>query len=436
MFLVALLATTLTQAKAQDYTVTTGGIVTEVKFYSPDIVRVTKYQKADALSKTDPKVVVTMKPQKVNPTKREGAKEDTLLTGKVMVTCNKQTGVLGFFRPDGTVLIKERTKPTFTKRTTHTIDPYNVSQSFRLSTGEAIYGLGQVQDGTLNHRNKNYNHMVQNNMSVWIPFIHSTRGYGLYWDLYGPCDFSDDATNGATFKTEAAHAVDYYVLVGAAERGDEVQQLVRQLSGQATMVPLWTFGYFQSKERYKSATETLGVLQKYRSQKVPIDCVVQDWQYWGGNNQWNAMEFLNPEFKTTYPQMINGMHADGAHLLISIWANFGRDTKQFAHFKEKNQLMKMGNDIMSSTWPNNEGVGIYCPYQQSARKYYWQCLYEGLVNKGVDAYWVDSSEPDHYQSGEDWEKTSDFIVLNKDDEDNATLNPYSLETTHTWTESS
>ncbi|UKK55834.1 TIM-barrel domain-containing protein [Prevotella communis] len=432
MFLVALLATTLTQAKAQDYTVTTGGIVTEVKFYSPNIVRVTKYQKADALSKTDPKVVVTMKPQKVNPTKREGAKEDTLLTDKVMVTCNKQTGVLGFFRPDGTVLIKERTKPTFTKRTTHTIDPYNVSQSFRLSTGEAIYGLGQVQDGTLNHRNKNYNHMVQNNMSVWIPFIHSTRGYGLYWDLYGPCDFSDDATNGATFKTEAAHAVDYYVLVGAAERGDEVQQLVRQLSGQATMVPLWTFGYFQSKERYKSATETLGVLQKYRSQKVPIDCVVQDWQYWGGNNQWNAMEFLNPEFKTTYPQMINGMHADGAHLLISIWANFGRDTKQFAHFKEKNQLMKMGNDIMSSTWPNNEGVGIYCPYQQSARKYYWQCLYEGLVNKGVDAYWVDSSEPDHYQGGEDWEKTNDFIVLNKDDEDNATLNPHSLETSHTW----
>ena len=94
--------------------------------------------------------------------------------------------------------------------------------------------------------------------------------------------------------------------------------------------------------------------------------------------------------------------------------------------------MKMGNDIMSSTWPNNEGVGIYCPYQQSARKYYWQCLYEGLVNKGVDAYWVDSSEPDHYQSGEDWEKTSDFIVLNKDDEDNATLNPHSLETSHTW----
>ena len=107
MIFVALMATSLMPTKAQDYTIINNGIVTEVKFYSPDIVRVTKYQKADALSKTDPKVVVTMTPQEVNPTKKEGSQVDTLLTDKVMVTCNKLTGVLGFFRPDGTVLIKE-----------------------------------------------------------------------------------------------------------------------------------------------------------------------------------------------------------------------------------------------------------------------------------------------------------------------------------------
>ena len=432
IILFTLLAITQTKAPAQDYTVTAGGIVTELTFYSPDIVRVTKYQAKDALGKSDPKVVVTMTPQSVNHTIIEGERTDTILTDMIRVSCNKQTGILGFYRPDGTVLIRERAKATFTKRTSHTIDPYNVSQSFRLSAKEAIYGFGQVQDGSLNHRNRSYSHMVQNNMSVWIPFFHSTRGYGLYWDLYGPCDFTDNSTDGATFTTEAAHAVDYYVLVGTENCGDDIQRLVRQLSGQATMVPLWTFGYFQSKERYKSAIETLDVLKKYRSLRVPIDCVVQDWQYWGDNNQWNAMEFLNPEFKNDYPKMIDGIHAAGAHLLISIWANFGRDTRQFAHFKEKNQLMKQGNDIMSATWPNNEGVGIYCPYQHSARDYYWKCLYEGLVTKGVDAYWVDSSEPDHYQGGEDWEKTNDFIVLHKDDDDNATLNPLSLQTTHTW----
>ena len=434
-----LLASSLWSANAQDYTLTVGGITTEVSFYSPEIVRVMKYQASDALGKTDAKVVVTMTPQDVKPTLIEGSKADTLLTDKVMVTCSKQTGVLSFFRPDGTVLIKERTKPVFTKRSSHTIDPYNVSQSFKLTSGEAIYGFGQVQDGSLNHRNKSYGHMVQGNMSVWIPFFHSTKGYGVYWDLYGPCDFSDNATNGATFTTEAAHAVDYYVLVGSETDGDEVVRRLRELTGKATMVPLWTYGYFQSKERYQSATETLGVLQKYRSLNVPIDCVVQDWQYWGGNNQWNAMEFLSSEFKTTYRKMIDGLHNGGAHLLISIWANFGRDTKQFKHFKEQNQLMKRGDEIMSSTWPNNEGVGIYNPYQKSARTYYWQCLYDGLVTKGVDAYWVDSSEPDHYEGGEDWEKTNDFVVLEKgtnndnpNDDDNATLNPLSLQSQHTW----
>ncbi len=431
IILASLMAAALMPLKAQDYTLTVGGIVTEITFYSPEIIRVTKYQKTDALGKSDPKVVVTMTPQETAPTKLEGSRTDTLLTDRVMVTCNKSSGLLSFFRPDGTVLIKERSKPAFTKRTSHTIDPYNVAQTFQLASGEAIYGLGQVQDGNLNHRNKSYSHMVQNNMSVWIPFFHSTRGYGLYWDLYGPCDFTDNSS-GTTFRTEAAHAVDYYLLVGSETDGNEVVQRVRELTGQATMVPLWTFGYFQSKERYQSATETLGVLQKYRAQQVPIDCVVQDWQYWGDNNMWNAMEFLNPQFKTTYTRMIDGLHNDGAHLLISFWANFGADTKQYAHFKEHNQLMKMGNDIMTTTYPPNSGVAIYSPYQQSARQYYWQCLYEGLVSKGVDAYWVDSSEPDHYQGGEDWERTNDFIVLNKDDEDNATLNPQSLETSHTW----
>ena len=427
-----LLASMVIPSLAQDYSMSTGGVVTEVTFYSPQIVRVMKYQAQDALGKTDPKVVVTMTPQAVNATTRVGAREDTLLTDQMMVTCNKQSGLLAFYRRDGSVLIKERAKAAFTKRTQHTIDPYNVAQSFLLSADEAIYGFGQVQDGSLNHRNKSYSHMVQNNMSVWIPFFHSTRGYGLYWDLYGPCDFSDSRTGGATFKSEGAHAVDYYVLVGREDDGDDVVRRVRELTGKATMVPLWTYGYFQSKERYKSAMETLGVLQKYRSLHVPIDCVVQDWQYWGGNNQWNAMEFLSPQFRNDYPQMLSGMHSDGAHLLISIWANFGRDTKQYRHYKEHNQLMKMGDEVMSATWPNNEGVGIYSPYQQSARNYYWQCLYEGLVSKGVDAYWVDSSEPDHYQGGDEWETTSDFIVLSADDVDNATLNPHSLETSHTW----
>lgn len=431
-FLTIFLAMMCLPVFAQDYSVSVQNVVTEVKFYSPQIVRITKYQSTDPLAKTDPKFVVTMTPKSVNIKKVEGSVYDTLSTEGIKMICNKRTGLLSFYRAsDGSLLTKERGNATFTKRTAHTVDQYNVGQTFTLSSDETIYGFGQVQDGNLNHRNTNYSHMVQNNTSVWMPYMHSVKGYGIYWDLYGPCDFSDSA-NGAAFTTEAAHAVDYYILLGSPTDGDEVIRRVRELTGQATMVPLWTFGYFQSKERYKSSKETLGVLTKYRSLGVPIDCVVQDWQYWGGNDQWNAMEFLNPEFKSDYQTMIDGIHDNGGHLLISIWANFGRNTKQFAHLKEKNQLMKQGDKIMSETWPNNEGVGIYDPYEKSARDYYWDCLNSGLVNKGVDAYWVDSSEPDHYQGGEAWEQTNDFIVLHKDATDDASLNPLSVETEHTW----
>ena len=417
---------------AQDYVIDKANVTTEIKFYSPEIVRVTKYQNSDPLAKTDPKFVVTMVPEDVEIKRGEGANVDTISSAAVRVICNKTSGVLSFYRADkGTLIVRENGRPTFQKRTAHTIDQYNVSQTFRLTDGEAIYGFGQVQDGNLNHRGTNYSHMIQNNTSVWMPYMHSVRGYAIYWDLYGPCNFSDD-TGGATFSTEAAHAVDYYLLLGSSTDGDEAIRRMRQLSGQATMVPLWTFGYFQSKERYVSAKETLGVLKKYRQLGVPIDCVVQDWQYWGGNDQWNAMEFLNPEFSSDYQDMIDGIHNDGGHLLISIWANFGRNTKQFAHLRDKNQLMKQGDNIMSATWPNNEGVGIYDPYEKSARDYYWDCLNSGLVDKGVDAYWVDSSEPDHYQSGEAWEETNDFVVLHKDGTDDTTLNPLSTQTDHTW----
>jgi len=416
---------------AQTYRRTVSGTAIEVTFYSDDIVRVTKYKEADKLALTDPKFVVTMTPQDVQTELVEGT-ADTIKSKGVTVVCSRSTGYLSFYRPDGTLLLKEKSKPVFTKRSSHTVDQYDVSQTFRLDTKEPIYGFGQVQDGRLNHRGASYSHMVQSNMSVWMPYFQSVKGYGLYWDLYGPCYFTDNTSDGTTFKTEGAHAIDYYMIVGSKERGDDVVQHLRELTGQATMVPLWTYGYFQSKERYQSAMETLGVLQKYRSLKVPIDCVVQDWQYWGDNAHWNAMEFLNPQFSSDYGKMIDGIHKAGGHLLISVWANFGRETQQFAHFKAQNQLMKRGDEIMTTTYPGNEGVGVYSPYMQTARDYYWQRLNAGLVTKGVDAYWVDSSEPDHYEGGENWEKTNDFEVLHTDDAASATYNSHSTETSHTW----
>lgn len=387
-----------------------GGMTTEVKFYSPEIVRIFKYQSKDPKSHSDQKYSVSMRPQtNITVNYAEDASSASLASNAVTVKYNMADDCVSFHDASGRMLISEKGKgANMTSTTDGRFNSYRVRQTFTLDPDEVIYGLGQIQDGQLNHRNMTYNYMIQNNCNVWIPYIHSVKGYGLYWDIYSPTTFTDNSS-GMTFESSAAHAIDYYVLAGSPTDGDACITRMRELTGKSQMVPLWSYGYFQSKERYTSANETMSVVKKYRDLGVPLDCIVQDWQYWGGNNKWNAMEFLNPQFNN-YQQMIDSVHRMDAKILISFWANFGPDTKQYAWLKEHNALMKHGNNVMTSTWPTNSGVGVYNPYSEEARDYYWKCLNEGITSKGIDAYWMDSSEPDHYENETDREITMNFEV--------------------------
>ena len=135
--------------------------------------------------------------------------------------------------------------------------------------------------------------MIQGNTDDYVPFFQSVKGYGLFWDNYSPTLFVDDSA-GTSFTSDVGDCVDYYFMYGG--NADGVISLMRGLTGQVPMFPLWTYGYWQSKERYKSQFETVDVVKKYRELGVPLDGIIQDWQYWGDNFHWNAMEFLNPQF--------------------------------------------------------------------------------------------------------------------------------------------
>ena len=133
--------------------------------------------------------------------------------------------------------------------------------------------------------------------------------------------------------------------------------------------------------------------------KIPFDGIIQDWQYWGNNYLWNSMDFLNEDF-SNYRQMIDHVHGINAHLSISIWASFGPQTLQFRELKDKNLLydfMTWPNSGLSS-WPPNmdypSGVRCYDPYSKDAREIYWKHL-SRLHKAGVDAWWMDSTDPDH-----------------------------------------
>jgi alpha-D-xyloside xylohydrolase len=222
-------------------------------------------------------------------------------------------------------------------------------------------------------------------MKVCIPFIQSVKGYGVFWDNYSPTTFTDNLQE-TSFDSEIGNCSDYYFMWGGS--GDGVVEQMRDLTGQASMMPLWTYGYNQSRERYKTQEELLDVVKKYRDLKVPLDGIVQDWQYWGKDSLWNSMSF-DP---ATFPDpkgMVDRVHALKAHLFIVAWPGFGPLTRQYTEFKEKNMLINF------DTWPPNGGVKPYDPYNPASHDIYWNYLNKGIFSLGIDGWWLDSSEPDH-----------------------------------------
>ena len=369
----------------------------EVIFYSPSIVRVVKYPVAQQTMPERESLSVILEPQKVKFSCKEQGDEVVLRTAKVLVRVNKADGTLRFLTRDGNELLAEQGAPSFSlyEQGADKGD-YRIRQTFTLDKDEAIYGLGQLQTGKMSQRDQT-KYLIQSNLEDVVTFFQSVKGYGVYWDNYSPTTFTDNA-GGTTFDSEVGGFLDYYFMYGG--NGDGVVAEMRTLTGQVPMFPLWTYGFWQSKERYKSQNETVGVVRKYRELGVPLDGIIQDWQYWGSNYLWNAMEFLNSEFWN--PQkMLDDIHAMNAHAMISVWSSFGPMTKPYQELKAGGMLLDFntwppsGSDKWPPVMDYPSGVRVYDAYHPQARDIYWKYLEKGIFSLGMDAWWMDSTDPDH-----------------------------------------
>jgi alpha-D-xyloside xylohydrolase len=367
----------------------------EIQFYGPSLVRVLKWPEDKIFTKESLSVIKT--PQNTAFGIKQQGDELSLKSENLLVMINLKNGKISFKTLDNRPLLNEKEAGVvFTGCNDAGNITYNVSQAFILDKDEAIYGLGQQQQGKMIQRNLTLN-MVQGNTDDYVPFFLSAKGYGLFWDNYSPTLF-EDSPESTSFKSEVGDGADYYFMFGGD--ADGVIACMRELTGQVPMFPLWTFGYWQSKERYKSQDELVGVVKKYRELEVPLDGIIQDWQYWGNNYLWNAMEFLNPEFYD--PQkMVDDVHNLNAHMIISIWNSFGPQTKQYKELEKIGALMNFQTWPQSGSekWPPNRdypsGVRVYDPYNPLARDIYWEHLNAGIFSLGMDGWWMDSSEPDH-----------------------------------------
>ena len=358
----------------------------KIEFFTPGIVHVVKGQPTKSL-------VVIAQPEQV-PVKRNG---NTWSSSELTVKLNPTTKCLTFMTAGGKVLLQEKGWNLVQK----TEDEFRVSQQFRLEKGEAIYGLGTIQDGRMNRRGT-HKRMEQSNLEDFQSVLQSIKGWGLYWENYSPTQFDDDA-DGMSFTSEAGQGVDYYFMYGGSADGVIAQ--MRHLTGDVPMFPLWTYGFWQSKERYKTAAETEGIVDQYRALQVPLDGIIQDWQYWGSNYLWNAMDFLSEDFANG-KQMIDNVHRKHAHFMISIWASFGPQTRQFRELDEKGLLLPFETwpqSGISHVWPPMmeypSGVKVYDAFSPEARDIYWKYL-KKLFDYGTDAWWMDSTDPDFFNPRE------------------------------------
>ncbi|MDP9955873.1 alpha-D-xyloside xylohydrolase [Epilithonimonas hungarica] len=365
----------------------------EVKLYGENTIKITKYPAGKSFVKNSLSVI--KQEQKTKFSVSENNHIISLKTNDLNIFIDAKNGTITYKSTSGKELLKE-TGSDFKPFNDAGNQTYSVSQSFQLEKDEPIYGLGILQNGKMSQRNTDVK-MIQNNTWDFVSFFQSVKGYGVFWDNYSPTQFTDKPDK-TIFSSEVGEGVDYYFIYG--KNADGVVAGMRNLTGKVPMIPLWTYGFWQSKERYKSQEELVDVVKKYRDLKVPLDGIIQDWQYWGNNYQWNAMDFISPDFPDA-KKMIQDIHDMNAHLSVSIWSSFGPMTNPYREMAEKGMLFnfKTWPESGREVWPPDmnypSGVRVYDAYNPEARNIYWKYLNKGVFSLGVDTWWMDSTEPDH-----------------------------------------
>lgn len=419
----------------------------------------------------------------------ETASDIKIKTKGIIVTVDRKNGRLAYSNRQGRVFLAEKAGSRKLIPGTVSGEPcYNAEQSFESPDGEYIYGLGQFQDGHFNLKGIT-RRLTQVNTQISIPFIYSSKGYGLLWHQYGLTDFnpadnfvsltkqaaSPDSSNMIEVTTDAgtqrvqqsqaaykgtfsvtepgeyavmldlggmgnrhfvvvdgkpcidqtnlwlpptvsakvflkagthsiqvicksdneptiswkkidnlnsfrspnAKLIDYVVFYGI--RADSVISTYRTLSGQAPMLPLWAYGFWQCRERYTSGDHLVQTVKEFRKRRLPMDVIVQDWQYWGKHG-WGVPRFD----ETRYPEpakFIRELHDLNAHFNISVWENIDKTSS-------------IGKEYVAGDLyiPGSGWIDMLNP---KARSKHWNTINQNLFSQGVDSWWMDAVEPEN-----------------------------------------
>jgi len=353
----------------------------KIQICSPGIVRVIFAEKKSCLTRQS---LIANEPwTPVNWTSSRNAEDFVFETELLTIVVDEHSGAIQFRDKSGTIVLREQTIAP------HRLTParvlgektWHAEARFQLTENEGLYGLGQYQDGVMNYRGRDVL-LVQANKVAVVPFLVSTNNYGILWDNYSRTQFHD-GVDGMSFWSEVADQIDYYFVAGKTM--DEVIAGYRRITGQAPLLGKWAYGYWQSKERYVNRQELLATTAEFRRRAIPIDNMVQDWRYWGENEYWSSMNWDESIFPNP-AEMIHQLHEKyHVHLMVSIWPMIGRKSALNAELKSRGYLFD------NEHWA---GGDVYDAYSDEAREIYFKHIEKGLLSVGVDALWMDATEPE------------------------------------------
>lgn len=202
---------------------------------------------------------------------------------------------------------------------------------------------------------------------------------------------ADQEQNKLSLWSEMGDEIDYYFIRG--NNMDDVIKGYRQVTGKSQIMPKWAMGFWQSRERYKTQDELLSAVKEYRKRNIPLDNIVLDWSYWP-QNAWGSHDFDLARFPDA-KGMIDSVHAMDAHIMISVWPKFYYTTDNYKAFDKEGWMYRRAVQDSIKDWIAAGYIGsFYDAYSEGARKLFWKQMSEKLYSKGIDAWWMDASEPD------------------------------------------
>ena len=219
----------------------------------------------------------------------------------------------------------------------------------------------------------------------WIP-----DGGESYIALKYLTPLDEEEQQRISFWSEVADHIDYYFISG--ESMDEVISGYRTVTGKAPVMPKWSMGFWQSRQRYTTQEEVLGVVKEYRKRRIPFDNIVLDWQYWPadkwGDHQFDSIRFPEPD------AMIRTLHDElNANIMISVWPKYYVGTENYEAMNSKGWLYKRNVEKGQKDWIGFVST-FYDAFNADARQAFWDQINTSLYSKGVDAWWLDATEPD------------------------------------------